>query len=106
MYLQEENTKAKAQLELSLDGDVLDSRESFLKRASSRRMFKENAGSLLDDAGLPALLQPHLECFFSILSSTIKKKFKMLNYVQRGATKLIKQMEGMCYEEKLRALGL
>lgn len=64
MYLQEENTKTKAQLKLSLDGDVLDSRESFLKRASSRRRFKENAGSLLDDAGLPALLQPHLEWFF------------------------------------------
>lgn len=49
---------------------------------------------------------PIWSVFFSILSSTIKKKFKMLNYVQRGATKLIKQMEGMCYEEKLRALGL
>lgn len=42
IYTCRKKTKAKAQPELSLAGDVLDSKESFLNCVNGRRRFREN----------------------------------------------------------------
>ncbi|KAJ7406811.1 hypothetical protein WISP_121822 [Willisornis vidua] len=52
------------------------------------------------------LMRPHLECYIQLWGPQHRKDTDLMEQVQRKATKMIRGLEHLSYEYKLRELGL
>jgi len=74
-----------------------------------RGLHQEKHGQQIKGGHSPlysALGRPHLESCNQLWSPQHRKDMDLLDGIQRGATKMIRVMEHLCYEERLRELGL
>ncbi|GAB0176161.1 hypothetical protein GRJ2_000081300 [Grus japonensis] len=107
-----ESNPEEKELGVLVDKKLNMSRQCVLAAHEASRILgciKSSMTSRLREVILPlysALVRPHLEHCIQLWGPQYKKDMELLERVQRRATKLIRGLEHLFYEDRLRELGL